>query len=67
MKKNKARVGMRILLLSVSLIWAIPLLWSVVTALKPASECMLLNRPARLTMENFKVVFVSSLVRSGIK
>lgn len=60
MKKNKARVGMRILLLSVSLIWAIPLLWSVVTALKPANECMLLNRPTRLTPENFKVVFASA-------
>ena len=58
--KNKTGILMRIVLLAVSIIWAVPLLWSVVTALKPANECMLINWPTRLTFENFQIVFASA-------
>ena len=40
--------------------WAIPLIWSVLTALKPSKESMLLQLPSTLTLENFQVVFDSA-------
>ena len=58
--KNKPSLWMRALLLAVSLVWAVPLLWAVITALKPAKESMLLNWPSRLTLENFQIVFQSA-------
>lgn len=58
--KNRSNLAMRVALLAVSLLWSVPLLWSVITALKPANECMLLNWPSRLTLENFQAVFRSA-------
>ncbi|MCI5957418.1 MAG: carbohydrate ABC transporter permease [Clostridiales bacterium] len=58
--KNKPSLWMRALLIAVSLVWAVPLLWAVVTALKPAKESMLLNWPSSLTLENFQIVFQSA-------
>lgn len=58
--KNKTNAIMRILLILVSLLWAVPLIWSVITALKPANECMQLSWPTRLTLENFQMVFASA-------
>lgn len=58
--KNKPNIGMQLLLILISLLWAVPLLWAVITALKPSRESMLLNWPSSLTLENFKVVFESA-------
>ena len=40
--KQKPGIATRAVLLVVSLLWAIPLIWSVLTALKPSKESMLL-------------------------
>ena len=58
--KNKPHILIRLLLLAVSLIWAIPLVWAVMTSLKPAKESMLLNWPSTLTFENYLTVFRSA-------
>lgn len=58
--KNKPNIWMRLLLILISLLWAIPLLWAVITALKPSREAMTLNWPSGLTLENFKAVFNSA-------
>ena len=55
--KQKPGIATRAVLLAVSLLWAIPLIWSVLTALKPSKESMLLQLPSTLTLENFQVVF----------
>ena len=41
--KQKPGIATRAVLLVVSLLWAIPLIWSVLTALKPSKESMLLQ------------------------
>lgn len=58
--KNRSTLVMKGALLLVSLLWSVPLLWSLITAIKPANECMLLSWPSRLTLENFQVVFRSA-------
>ena len=58
--KQKPGIATRAVLLVVSLLWAIPLIWSVLTALKPSKESMLLQLPSTLTLENFQVVFDSA-------
>lgn len=58
--KNRKQIGLRLLLLAVSLLWAIPLIWSLVTALKPSAESMILGWPGSLTLENFQIVFQSA-------
>lgn len=58
--KQKPGIATRAVLLAVSLLWAIPLIWSVLTALKPSKESMLLQLPSTLTLENFQVVFDSA-------
>ena len=58
--KQKPGIATRTVLLVVSLLWAIPLIWSVLTALKPSKESMLLQLPSTLTLENFQVVFESA-------
>ena len=58
--KQKPGIATRAVLLAVSLLWAIPLIWSVLTALKPSKESMLLQLPSTLTLENFQVVFESA-------
>ena len=59
MGKKKIHFG-PILLLLVSLLWAMPLLWALTTALKPAKESMIVGFSKNITLENFKVVFSSA-------
>ena len=54
--KQKPGIATRAVLLAVSLLWAIPLIWSVLTALKPSKESMLLQLPSTLTLENFPLM-----------
>ncbi len=58
--KNKGDAVMRVLLIAVSLVWGIPLLWAVITSLRPARESMLLSLPSTLTLENYRIVFESA-------
>ena len=58
--KKKPSLRIRLLLLAVSLLWGIPLVWAVMTSLKPAKESMLINWPSTITLENYSVVFNSA-------
>ena len=46
-----------VVLLIVSLVWAVPLLWALWAAIRPASMVTKFNFDLNLTIENFKYVF----------
>ena len=60
MNTKKKFSASSVILLFVSLLWAIPLLWALLTSLKPAKESMLINWPSTLTLENYQIVLDSA-------
>lgn len=58
--KKKTSPGFCLLVAIVSLVWAMPLLWSLVTAFKPAKEAMTVGFSGNLTLDNFAEVFRSA-------
>lgn len=58
--KKKPAFGAYLLLAVVSLLWAIPLIWALTTAFKPAKEAMTVGFSANVTLDNFKDVFRSA-------
>ena len=58
--KKKPAFGAYLLLAVVSLLWAIPLIWALTTAFKPAKEAMTVGFSANMTLDNFKDVFRSA-------
>lgn len=53
--KQKPGIATRAVLLVVSLLWAIPLIWSVLTALKPSKDPCCCSCPAHLRWKTFKL------------
>ncbi len=58
--KQKSSRFKAIILLLVSLLWSVPLIWTLTTAFKPSNESMIVGFSKNITFENFGVVFSSA-------